>query len=180
MTYHKFGFNPQPFPGSTSQYGGGIMSGPNQNMSPTYSSLAQLGYSGDSMNNLLSSNGVMNSSNLLGNGGGIQGSGMFGGDAGLTGSFLQGTNSDGSTYGGWGMAGLQLANGAYNMYKGYKDGQRADEMFDFAKEDSNRNWEAQKSDTNRELSDRQRMRNIDNPNGGHASQADYMAKWGIK
>ena len=78
------------------------------------------------------------------------------------------------------MAGLQLANGAYNMYKGYQDSQRADEMFDFAKEDSNRQWEAKKSDTNRQLSDRQRMRNIDNPNGGHASQADYMAKWGIK
>lgn len=95
-------------------------------------------------------------------------------------SFLQNKDADGSTSGGYGMAGLQLANGFYNMYSGRRKDKRADEMADFAKEDSNRRWNAQKSDTNRQLSDRQDMRRIDNPNGNHMETSAYMDKWGIK
>ena len=181
MTYHKFGFNPQPFQSVFSPSAAGAL-----NLGGGgWGSAGQFSMGGAGGAGGFQQPGA-DMSSLLGDFGGFGGQ-AFGGPAGgapagggLFSSFLQNTAADGSTSGGYGMAGLQAAQGAYNMYKGYKDGQRADEMFEFAKEDSNRQWDAKKSDTNRRLSDRQQMRNIDNPNGGHASQSEYMNKWGIK
>lgn len=183
MSNQPLGFNPQPMqsifapqtPGALNLGGGGWGSGNQYSMGGAGGS-GGFQQPGADM------------SSFLGDFGGFGGQ-TFGGPAvggpganqsGLFSSFLQNKNTDGSTYGGYGMAGLQVANGAYNMYKGYQDGKRADEMFEFAKEDADRQWGAKKSDTNRRLSDRQDMRQIDNPGGSAMKTSAYMDKWGIK
>lgn len=166
---------------SVPRYGGGIMSGANQNMSPNAASLSQLGYSGNSANNLLSSNGVMNATNLLGGGGGgIQGSGMFGGDAGLMGSFLKGTNSDGSTYGDWGSAGLGIAQAGMGLYNSIQNNSRADEIFKSTQENMMYNRERQGMENNRQLEELNNRRRADNPNGPNSQMttADFVSKYG--
>jgi hypothetical protein len=118
----------------------------------------------------------------LGGGGGNQGSGIFGGDAGLMGSFLQQKNTDGSTYGGWGSAGLGLAQAGYGMYQGYQQGQRADKMFDYAQQTQERDFDARRSDYNRQLAEQQNVRRSMNPTGANSQMttADYVSKYGIK
>jgi hypothetical protein len=174
-------FNPKPFqsifdprtPGELNLGGGGWGSAGQYSMGGA-GGAGGFQLPGADMSSLLSDYGGFGGQAFGGAGGAPAGGG------GLFSSFLQNTAADGSTSGGYGMAGLQVANGAYNMYKGYQDGKRADEMFEFAKEDANRQWGAKKSDTNRRLSDRQDMRQIDNPGGSAMETGAYMDKWGVK
>lgn len=161
----------------------GFMSGANQNMSPNAASLAQLGITGQNATNQLQGNGVLsNLTNVSGGAGAMQGSGIFGGDAGLMGSFLQQKNADGSTYGGWGSAGLGLAQAGYGMYQGYEQGKRADQMFDYAQQTQERDFDARRTDYNRQLTEQQNVRRSMNPTGANAQMttADYVGKYGIK
>ena len=160
---------------------GGIAYGPNQNFSPNAEPLASLGITGQAATNNIQSNGIL--SNLTNVGGGaMQGSGIFGGDAGLMGSFLQQKNTDGSTYGGWGSAGLGLAQAGYGMYQGYQQGKRADQMFDYAQQTQERDFDARRTDYNRQLTEQQNVRRSMNPTGANAQMttADYVGKYGIK
>lgn len=116
------------------------------------------------------------------------GSGTFGGIAtnmsapvgtpnqsGLFSSFLQGKNQDGSSYGGYGQAGLGLLQGVGSMYMGMKQYGLAKDQLAFGKEQFNKNYAAQRTTTNTALEDRQAARVAANP-GAYQSVGDYMNK----
>lgn len=69
---------------------------------------------------------------------------------GIFGSFLQGKNADGSTYGGWGQAGMGVLQGGANLM-GMKNYGLMRDQLDFQKKMANQNYGAQKTLTNNTL-----------------------------
>ena len=104
--------------------------------------------------------------------------GMFSG--GLNG-FLQQKNPDGSTYGGWGSAGLGIASGLANSYLGVKQFGLAKDALKEGKRQFDLNFNSQKRLTNARLEDRQNARiAATGDNGYWESTPTYMNKNGIK
>lgn len=68
-----------------------------------------------------------------------------------------------------------------SAYNGYKANQLAKQQFDHAKEVAERNWQAQRKQTNSQLEDRQRRRVEEAAANGRSttSVTDYMAKYGV-
>lgn len=80
---------------------------------------------------------------------------------------------------GWGGMALGAANGIFNAYMGLKQYGLAKDQFSEARKQFGLNYDAERNTTNSALADRQAARIAANPNGGYASVADYMAKYGI-
>lgn len=70
---------------------------------------------------------------------------------GIFGGFLQGKNADGSTYGGWGQAGMGILQGGSNLFMGMKNYGLMRDQLDFQKKMANQNYGAQKTLTNNTL-----------------------------
>jgi hypothetical protein len=117
--------------------------------------------------------------NTLGGGWGASGMGAAGGgNRGLFSSFLQQRYADGTTGGGYGSAGLGILQGLGSAYMGMKQYSLAKDTLNENKKQFNLNYGAQANITNASLEDRQKRRNLENPNSMAA--ADYMNKYGIK
>jgi hypothetical protein len=99
--------------------------------------------------------------------------------SGLFSSFLQNKNSDGSTYGGYGMAALGVAQGLGNLYLGMKQYNLAKDTLAENKMQFRNNYEAQRTTTNAQLRDRQNARVASNA-GAYQSVSDYMRDNEIK
>lgn len=89
----------------------------------------------------------------------------------------------------WGQASLgERANAVVgtvgsllSAYNGFKNTRLAKEQFHHAKETAERNWQAQRKQTNSQLEDRQRRRVEEAQANGRSttSVSDYMAKYGV-
>ena len=80
---------------------------------------------------------------------------------------------------GWGGLALQGAQGAGNLFMGMQQYGMAKDALATAKEQMDRNYNAQKATTNASMSDRQNARVAANP-GAYISTSDYMNQNGIK
>jgi len=90
-------------------------------------------------------------------------------------SFLQQTNKDGVTSGGYGSAALGAASGLFNAFMGMKQYGLAKEGLAESKKQFGLNYDAQRQTTNASLEDRQRARVASN-GGAYQSVGDYMNK----
>lgn len=93
-------------------------------------------------------------------------------------SFLASRDINGMTSGGWGSAGLGVAQGLGSAYMGMKQYGLAKNSLEESKKQFNLNYDAQRKTTNAALEDRQAARVASNP-GAYQSVGDYMKKNGI-
>lgn len=93
-------------------------------------------------------------------------------------SFLPSKDMYGMTSGGWGSAGLGIAQGLGSAYMGMKQYGLAKSALEESKKQFNLNYDAQRKTTNAALEDRQAARVASNP-GAYQSVGDYMKKNGI-
>ena len=92
--------------------------------------------------------------------------------------FLAKKDANGITSGGWGTAGLGVAQGLGNLWLGMQQYGLAKDTLAANKEQFAMNYDAQKKTTNSALEDRQRARVASNA-GAYQSVSDYMKKNGI-
>lgn len=86
---------------------------------------------------------------------------------------------DGTQHGGWGMPALGAANSMFQSWIGLNQLNLAKKAFGEQKRQFNMNWDAQRSNVNRELEDRQNRR-IAFGDSTAEDTASYMSKWRIK
>lgn len=98
---------------------------------------------------------------------------------GFMGKMLDWTDpKTGTQNSGWGMPALGAANGLFQSWIGLNQLNLAKKAFSEQKRQFNMNWDAQKTDFNRSLADRQQFRKEANPNNTE-DVASYMSKWSI-
>lgn len=94
-------------------------------------------------------------------------------------SFLGWEEANGTKHNGWGMPALGAANSLFQGWIGLEQLGVAKKSLKEQKRQFDMNWDAQRTNTNRQLADRQEHRAAFNPDAAEDT-ASYMAKWGIK
>ena len=100
------------------------------------------------------------------------------GGGGIFDSFLPQRDTNGNTSGGFGLAGMGIAQGLLSGLLGMKQYGLAKDQLAFSKEAFNKNYAAQKTMTNSNMADRQAARVASNPTA-YQSVGDYMKQNGI-